>query len=79
LVRTILTYAADGKRTSAAVEPFSLQRTSTGGELLALDRQGRAFLAQAEGPTTGLYEYGPKGGAPALLASGTFLDPKRNS
>ena len=70
---------AVGTQTSTAVTPFQLQRTTTGARLLAVDRLGRYFLAQSEGPTTGLYEYGPKGGTPKLLAAGKFLEPKRNN
>ncbi len=78
-VQNIRTYRADGTQTTTRVAPFTLQRTSTGGELVAADRQGRFFLAQSEGPTAGLFEYGPKGGARTRLASGTFLEPKRNN
>jgi hypothetical protein len=80
-VGEILRYAPDGTRTSVKITPFTYDQT--GGpdstSTLAADREGRLFVAQAFGPSAGLLVYGPTGGAPKVLASGTFRQAKRNS
>jgi len=78
-VHEILSYARDGKRTSRRIKPFTLERTNNGAGTLVVDGQGRMFVAQGDGPATGLLMYGPRGGGPTRLASGAFSEPKRNS
>src|SRR4051812_16473609 len=78
-VHEILSYARDGKRTSRRIQPFTLERTNNGAGTLVVDGQGRMFVAQGDGPSTGLLMYGPRGGGPTHLASGAFSEPKRNS
>jgi hypothetical protein len=80
-VSELLRYAPDGTSTTIKITPFSYDQTEGPAPVsaLAADRQGRVFVAQAFGPSAGLLTYGPTGGAPTVLASGTFKQAKRNN
>ncbi len=79
-VYSILRYAADGTPTRIPVEPFVYDQWGLyAGSALAVDRAGRLFVAQASGPSAGLREYAPTGGAAKVLAAGAFTDVVRNN
>lgn len=79
-VNEFLNYAPDHTRSSTAIKPFTFDRI--GGapfDVLAVDGQGRFFLAQSVGPSAGILKYRAAGGAPIVLSSGTFTEPHRNN
>ena len=79
-VDEILRYDRDGKRQRLPIAPFSYQRANgNSASTLVVDRRGRLFVAQPVGPSAGLLAYGPRGGAPRVLAHGAFTEARRNN
>lgn len=75
-----LNYALDGTRTSTPLDPFTFDRIHRAGiHVLAVDGQGRTFVAQPVGPSKGILEYAATGGTATVLATGSYEDPKRNN
>lgn len=73
-VPEVLKTASDGTSTSVAIQGFTLE--SLGG--VVVDTAGNIYVARSSGPSAGILKYAPTGGAPVVLATGTFTQAATN-
>ena len=77
-VPEILKTAPGGTATSVPIQGLTLGTIAGNDAGVSVDRAGNIYVAQSSGPSAGLLRYAPSGGAPVVLAAGTFTAPDLN-
>lgn len=73
-VPEVLKVAPDGSTSRVAIEGFTLD----GLDSVTVDTAGNIFVVRSADPNAGVLKYAPTGGAPVVLAAGTFSQVATN-
>lgn len=77
-VPEVLKTSPDGTTTSVQIQGLTLGTLDVRDAVVVVDAAGYIYVAQSTGPSAGILKYAPTGGAPVVLATGTYTQAATN-